>query len=120
MLITIQEQDALMAHWKRRPEGHNYRQRARNILNPGERCRKLEFVDKAPGYIFTPAHSTWVIGKIMWEMLTLRDRDSLNDEIAQLTEQDYWGELGEEAIPEIKTKRKSEYSPELRGLIRDV
>lgn len=54
----------------------------------------------------------------MWKMLTLRNRDSLNDANAQLTEQGYWGELGGEAIPEIKTKRKSEYSPELRGLIR--
>jgi hypothetical protein len=86
MLSTIQEQDALTAHWERRPEGCIYREWARNLLNPGERCRKLEFADKAPGYIFTPAHNTWVIGKITWEMLALRDRDSLNDEIAQLTE----------------------------------
>ena len=54
----------------------------------------------------------------MWEMLTLRDYTDLNNDIRTLTEEEYWGRIGEEAIDEIETTRDPEYSEELRQLIR--
>lgn len=74
--------------------------------------------DDFPGYRFDPSHNTWGIGKIMWEMLTLKDGDILNFEMRQLSEADYWGSMQEEAIAEIRTTREPEYSHELRELIR--
>jgi hypothetical protein len=80
--------------------------------------REMETSMRHPDYFFDSSHSTWVIGKIMWEMMTLRDSQALNDEINHLTEEAYWGRMQEEAVDEIQTTRIPEYSETLRALVR--
>lgn len=72
-----------------------------------------------PGYKFRSAHNIWVIGKIMWELLTLKTDVDLNKEIYLMTEELYYGEMQEEAIREIQTNRKPDFSSDLRQLIRE-
>lgn len=54
----------------------------------------------------------------MYELLTLEDRGSVNRKIAGVTEVGYWGRMQQEAIAEIRTNRRPEYSRKLRELIR--
>ena len=54
----------------------------------------------------------------MWELLTLRSKTDLNNEMAHVREEDYWGPMHREAIAEIQTTRDPEYSYELREMIR--
>ncbi len=86
--------------------------------DPERLCVEQEETDFFPGYQFESAHNTWCVGKIMYEMLTLAPRDSVNEAIAQVTEAQYWGPMREESMDEIETQREPEYSHDLRNLIR--
>ncbi|ERF73546.1 hypothetical protein EPUS_08753 [Endocarpon pusillum Z07020] len=115
------EQEGQTAHWKNRPYGKDRRRQAPPNLNARRRrswCIQMEMRDPTPGYHFDPTHNTHCIGKIMFELLTLRGSDRTRSEIEALTEKQYWNEFELHGIEEIRTTRQPEYSYELRNLVR--
>jgi len=100
-----------------------------------------EEYDPKPGFVFTQAHNIWCFGKVMYDMMTLAERGELYDKIGVggcknaadvdsgysggfkpndevVYSEDVYYENGEHALDEITTRRKPEYSPGLRKLIR--
>ncbi|KAF7512951.1 hypothetical protein GJ744_012054 [Endocarpon pusillum] len=115
------EQEGQTAHWHVRPDGKDRRREAPPHLKGRRRrswCLRREKSDLTPGYHFDPTHNTYCVGKIMFELLTLRGSDRTKSEIEGLTEHQYWHEFERNAIEEIRTARQPEYSYELRNLIR--
>ncbi len=72
-----------------------------------------------PGYKFLSAHNVWGLGKLMYDLLKLAYWYGLDDGMRSTTEELYYQEYDQHAIPEITTRKKPEYSTTLRELVRE-
>jgi hypothetical protein len=111
-----QEQRCFTADWKIRPDGPHHDLTNKTL----EQVRVREKRMNDPGYKFLSTHNVWCLGKLMYDLMTLAWPHVLDAHMDNLTtEERYYGEYNEHAIPEIKTNKLPEYSSLLRDLIRE-